>query len=141
MGVAKLPTITIGEEELQMKSFAGSKAIAVNPNCEYPQVAVALALFLGNEESQQLHYETRNIVPCNTKLLEQEEIQEDELVIAQNETFDETSILQPFVTAMNNYWTPAENFGKSIVNGEVTHDNAAELTDEFSASMNQSIID
>ena len=37
--------------------------------------------------------------------------------------------------------TPAENFGKSIVNGEVTLDNAAELTDQFSDSMNQSIVD
>ena len=124
-----------------MKSFAGSKAIGVNPNCEYPQVAVALALFLGNEESQKLHYEARNIVPCNTDLLAEEDIKKDELVVAQNETFDETSILQPFVTAMNNYWTPAENFGKSIVNGEVTLDNAAELTDQFSDSMNQSIVD
>ena len=141
LGIVKLPTITIGEEELQMKSFAGSKAIGVNPHCEYPQVAVALALFLGNEESQQLHYETRSIVPCNTDLLEQEEIQEDELVVAQNATFEETSIIQPFVSAMNNYWTPAENFGKSIVNGEVTLENAAELTDEFNVSMNTSIVD
>lgn len=141
LGVAKLPTFTVDGKDLQMKSFAGSKAIGVNPNCEYPQVAVALALFLGNEESQELHYEARNIVPCNTALLAEEDIKKDELVVAQNETFDETSILQPFVTAMNNYWTPAENFGKSIVNGEVTLDNAAELTDQFSDSMNQSIVD
>ena len=141
LGIAKLPTYNLDGEELQMKSFAGSKAIGVNPNCEYPQVAVALALFLGNEESQQMHYDSRSIVRCNTDLLEDEEIQKLELVIAQNETFDETSILQPFVSAMNNYWTPAENFGKSIVNGEVTLDNAEEMTDKLSDSMNQSIVD
>ena len=141
LGIAKLPTYNLDGEELQMESFAGSKAIGVNPNCEYPQVAVALALFLGNEESQQMHYDARSIVPCNTDLLAEEEIQKDELVIAQNETFDETSILQPFVSAMNNYWTPAENFGKSIVNGEVTLDNAEEMTDKLSDSMNQSIVD
>ena len=65
LGIAKLPTYNLDGEELQMESFAGSKAIGVNPNCEYPQVAVALALFLGNEESQQLHYDARSIVPCN----------------------------------------------------------------------------
>lgn len=141
LGIVKLPTYNLDSEDIQMESFAGSKAIGVNPNCEYPQVAVALALFLGNEESQQLHYDARSIVPCNTALLEEEDIQKDELVIAQNETFDETSILQPFVSAMNNYWTPAENFGKSIVNGEVTLDNAEEMTDKLSDSMNQSIVD
>ena len=141
LGIVKLPTYNLDGEDIQMESFAGSKAIGVNPNCEYPQVAVALALFLGNEESQQLHYDARSIVPCNTALLEEEDIQKDELVIAQNETFDETSILQPFVSAMNNYWTPAENFGKSIVNGEVTLDNAEEMTDKLSDSMNQSIVD
>ena len=45
------------------------------------------------------------------------------------------------LSAMNNYWTPAENFGKSIVNGEVTLDNAEEMTDKLSDSMNQSIVD
>ena len=88
-----------------------------------------------------MHYDARSIVPCNTALLEEEDIQKDELVIAQNETFDETSILQPFVRARNNYWTPAENFGKSIVNGEVTLDNAEEMTDKLSDSMNQSVVD
>ena len=130
LGIAKLPTYNLDGEDIQMESFAGSKAIGVNPNCEYPQVAVALALFLGNEESQQLHYDARSIVPCNTALLEEEDIQKDE-----------TSILQPVVSAMNNYWTPAENFGKSIVNGEVTLDNAEEMTDKLSDSMNQSIVD
>ena len=37
-----------------------------------------------------MHYDARSIVPCNTDLLAEEEIQKDELVIAQNETFDET---------------------------------------------------
>ena len=73
LGIAKLPTYNLDGEDIQMESFAGSKAIGVNPNCEYPQVAVALALFLGNEESQQMHYDARSIVPCNTDLLAEEE--------------------------------------------------------------------
>ena len=123
----------------QLLSFAGSKAIGVNPNCEYPQVAVALALYLGNEESQQSHYEARSIVPCNTNLLESDTVKNDALVTAQNDTFNNTSMIQPFVPKMSNFWTPAENFGKALLNGEVTHDNAAEQTEAFNTSLNTDV--
>ena len=130
---------TINGEEKQMKSFSGSKAIGVNPNCEYPQVAVALARYLGSADAQKAHYELRNVVPCNEELLSQ--ITDDALVTAQNDTFNNTSIIQPFVKNMSNYWTPAENFGKSLVNGEVTHDNAAEMTEKLNTSMNTSAVE
>lgn len=140
-GVTVLPSITIDGQECQMKSFAGSKAIGVNPNSQYPQVAVALAKFLGSAEAQQSHYELRSIVPCNTELLAQEEVKADALVVAQNATFDTTSILQPFVSKMGNYWTPAENFGNSLLNKEVTADNAAEMTESFNTSLNSSVVE
>ena len=47
-----------------------------------------------------------------------------------------TSILQPFVSKMNNCWTPVENMGKGIRNGSVTHDNAAEQTESMNEAMN-----
>ena len=139
LGIAKLPTYNLDGEDIQMESFAGSKAIGVNPNCEYPQVAVALALYLGNEESQQSHYEARSIVPCNTNLLESDTVKNDALVTAQNDTFNNTSMIQPFVPKMSNFWTPAENFGKALLNGEVTHDNAAEQTEAFNTSLNTDV--
>lgn len=135
-GAASLPCITINGEEKQMKAFAGSKAIGVNPNAENPQIAVALATFLGGADAQKSHYELRSIVPCNTELLKEEAVQNDALVAAQNSTFDNTSIIQPFVSAMGSYWGPAENFGTSIMNGEVTHDNAAEKTEALNESLN-----
>ena len=140
-GVTVLPSITINGEAKQMKSFAGSKAIGVNPNSQYPQVAVALAKFLGSADAQQSHYDLRSIVPCNTELLAQEAVQADALVVAQNATFDTTSILQPFVSKMGDYWTPAENFGNSLLNGEVTADNAAEMTESFNTSLNTSAVE
>ena len=42
---------------------------------------------------------------------------------------------------MSNYWTPAENMGKAFVNGEITHDNAAEKTEALNESMNTSVVD
>lgn len=139
-GVRTLPTVKIGDKDLQLKSFAGSKAIAVNPNCKYQQVAVALAKYLGGKEAQLEHYKLRNVIPCNSELLETDEIKNDVLVSAQNDTFNKTSIIQPFVSGMANYWTPAENFGKSIINGEVTHDNAATKTEEFNKSLNTAVV-
>ena len=140
-GVTSLPAITINGEEKQMKSFAGSKAIGVNPNCEYPQIAVALANYLGSADAQKAHYEMRSVIPCNTELLAEDAISADVLVTAQNDTFNNTSIIQPFVSKMGDYWTPAENFGKSLVNKEVTHDNAAEMTENFNTSMNTSAVE
>lgn len=137
MGVAALPTFTLNGEEKQMMAYAGSKAIGVNPNCDDMVAAVELAVYLGSAEAQRAHYELRNVIPCNTELLEEEEaISGDPLVMAQNNTFNYTSILQPFVSKMNNCWTPVENMGKGIRNGSVTHDNAAEQTESMNEAMN-----
>ena len=136
MGVAALPTFTLNGEEKQMYAYAGSKAIGVNSNTKYPVQAVELAIYLGSAEAQQLHYELRNVIPCNTELLADPAIASDALVAAQNDTFDRTSILQPFVASMNNCWTPVENMGKGIRSGTITHENAAEQTEAMNDAMN-----
>ncbi len=137
-GAKELPTITINGEQKQLMSFAGSKAIAVNPTSKNLQVAVALAKYLGGPKAQLSHYELRGIVPCNNELLMDPEITSDALVVAQNTTFNKTSIIQPFVDEMGNYWVAADNFGKSIVNGEVTLKNAKAKTEAFNESVNSS---
>lgn len=138
MGVTCLPTYTLNGEEKQMMAYAGSKAIAVNATSDNMVAAIQLAVYLGSAEAQKLHYELRNVVPCNTELLQDEEIASDMLVKAQNDTFDYTSILQPFVGAMSNCWTPVENMGKGIRNKTVTHENAAEQTQGMNDAMNSS---
>lgn len=136
MGVAALPTYTLNGEEKQMYSYAGSKAIGVNTSTDYMVQAVELAMYLGSAEAQQLHYELRGVIPCNTELNEDPAIAADEVVRAQNDTFDRTSKLQPFVAQMNNCWTPVENMGKAIRNGTVTRENAAEQTKAMNDAMN-----
>ena len=133
-----LPTINVGGADKALKAFAGSKAIGVNPNTEYPQVAVELAKYLGSAEAQKSHYELRNVVPCNTEVLSDATLAADPVVVAQNATFDTTSIIQPFVPAMNNYWSPAENYGKSLVSGEITADNVAEKVAALNDALNSS---
>lgn len=123
-GAVKLPTVNINGTEGQMRSFAGSKAIGVNPNCEDTEVAVALAKYLGSEECQQIRYETRGIIPT----LDSVEIGDDEVAKAQMDEISEASFLQPVLSEMDSYWTPAETMGNEIIQGDVTLDNAAEKT-------------
>jgi len=136
MGVASLPTYKINGQEKQMYAYAGSKAVGVNSHSKYMEQAVELAVYLSGMDAQREHYRMRNVIPCNTKLLEEKDIASDALVKAQNDTFNNTSILQPFVPAMVNVWVPIENMGKGIRNKSVTHENAKEQTEAMNAAMN-----
>lgn len=137
VGVAQLPTYTLSDgTTCQMKSFAGSKAIGVNPNSKNPEAAVALAAFLGSTEAQQAHYDMRSIIPTDKTIQVS-----DELAQAQMDTIANTSILQPLVSEMGNYWDPAANMGSELVAGTVTHENAAEKTEAMNESMNSSAVE
>ena len=127
MGVAALPTVNIGGTEGQMKSFIGSKAIGVNPNTENMQVSMALAAYLAGEDAQKDH---SNI---NISLAD------DPIATAVTNVMTDTSIMQPLVSEMSNYWSPAENMGKALVAGEITADNAAEKTEDMNTTMNTDI--
>ena len=136
MGVTSLPSYTLNGESKQMLAYAGSKAIGVNSHSDNMEASVALAVYLGSAEAQRAHYELRTVIPCNTELLKDKKISSDPLVVAQNDTFNNTSILQPFVSAMANCWTPVENMGKGIRNKSVTHENAKQQTEDMNAAMN-----
>ncbi len=136
LGIAPAPSFTINGELKQMKSFAGSKAIGVNPTtklyAEHPEVAVALAAYLGSTAAQQAHYDSRNIIPTDKNI----NVGTDALAKAQMDTMSYASIVQPLQADMGNYWTPAQSMGEELVAGTVTHDNAAEKTEAMNDSMN-----
>ena len=131
VGIVAPPKYTLNGKEFQLKAFAGSKAIGVNPTSKNPEVAVALASFLGSAKAQQDHYDLRNIIPTDTSLKVS-----DALAKAQMDTMDFASIVQPLQSGMAQYWTPAESMGKEIVAGTVTHENAAEKTESMNKAMN-----
>lgn len=129
-GCAQLPSFKAGEYAGTMKSFAGSKAIGVNPTCENMDVAVALAVYLGNAECQKIRYEVRGVVPLDSTGID------DVMLNAITDTVNNTSVAQPLVSEMNGWWNPAEAFGKAIVAGDVTHDNAKDKLDTFVGNVN-----
>lgn len=132
--VATLPTFNLGGEQVQMKAFSGSKAIGYNPNTSNPQVAAKFAEFLASSESQKIHFQKNGVIPADQTLATDEEVSADPVAVALFETVGSNSILQPTFKAMSDFWDPAENFGKAIMNGEVTADNAAEKTDAWMAA-------
>ncbi|MDE7434710.1 MAG: extracellular solute-binding protein [Lachnospiraceae bacterium] len=134
MGVAALPKATIDGNEVQLKSFMGSKALGVNANTENMQVAMSLAAYLASEEAQLAHYEMRSILPSNVNIAV-----EDDIATAVTNVMKDTSITQPLIATMSRYWNPAENMGKAIVAGEVTHDNAEQKTEDMNTAMNTDI--
>lgn len=83
-----------------------------------------------------LHYELRDAIPCNTEIIDRPEFANNEVVMAQNDTFDRTSKLQPFVSKMNNFWAPMENMGKGVRNSSVTKHNAKEQTIAMNNAIN-----
>ncbi|MGM9934037.1 extracellular solute-binding protein [uncultured Clostridium sp.] len=136
-GVTKLPTITLNGEQKQLKSFAGSKVVGVNPTCKNMEQAVALAAYLGGEESQKLHFTVRGYTPTWKSVTEMPEVKADPVAAAQTLEINEASVTQPLVKNMNNFWTPMEALGKSIVQGDVTLESAADATKQMGESINK----
>ena len=133
---AQLPTITINGEAKQLRAFAGSKCIGVNPNCKNQKAALQLALFLGSKDAQLAHYTNGNIAPCHPELANDPTIAADVAVSALIKSIAASSVGQPTIPEMGTYWAAAGNMASEIINGTVTHENAAEKTEAFQAAIN-----
>lgn len=131
------PAIEIDEEEKQLKSFGGTKAIGVNPACKNPKAAAALAAWLGSSDAQLSHYEYNGTAPVSVKLrTENEEIASNPAFRAALDTVSSASVMQPSIPEMSAFWDAAEAMGNAIYNGDVTHANAEQKTEDFNRSLN-----
>lgn len=126
LGACQLPTVTINGEAKSLKSFAGSKAVGVNPNSKNPKAAMQFAAYLASTEGQLLRYQVRSAIPVATVLAEDPEIASDIVAVAILNTIANTSVLQPSLPEMGNWWSPIETLGRNIVAGKVTAENGAE---------------
>ena len=122
LGCAMLPTFTMNGTDYQMKSFASNKAVGVNPNASNPKAAMQLAQFLTSAESLKLRYELSGYIPAANG------VEVDSATVAViNEQMANATIAQPVLAEMANFWDPVKNFGLNILNGSITHDNAADM--------------
>ena len=136
LGAAQLPTIRINGQNKQLKAFAGSKAVGVNAYTKYPQAAMEFAAFITTPAAQKAHYKAWSIIPTSLALANDSEIKADPVAMAQMNCINNTSVIQPVIPEMGNYWNAASDMGIWIYNGEVTRDNAAEVTQEFESMLN-----
>ena len=131
---AALPTFKTESGEHQMKSFAGSKAVAYNPNSKHPEMAAKFAAFLGSKKSQQIAYEKQGVIPSDKSLADS--VKSDPAAVAQMETIAKTSVLQPTVPEMGTFWDPTQTLGAAIAGKkDVTESNAAEKTAEYAKGL------
>jgi arabinogalactan oligomer/maltooligosaccharide transport system substrate-binding protein len=136
-GAAQPAGYTLDGKQVQLKAFAGSKAVAFNPNASNPKVAAQFAAFLGSTDAQKAHYELRGIIPSDKSLANESAVAADPVAVAQMNTTKNASVLQPTVPKMANFWDPTAAFGKAILSGDVNASNAAAKTEAWNASMNK----
>ena len=79
----------------------------------------------------------RGVVPTIKSLLNNDKVKEDIAAKAQADTIANTSVLQPTITEMSNFWDPTQNFGKALVEKSVTPDNAAQKTEDWVNQLNK----
>ena len=129
LGCAVLPKFTANGTDYQMKSFAGNKAVGVNPNAKNPKAAMELAAFLTSPEALLSRYELSGYTPAASACVEADVIKANPTVVVLNDQMANCAIVQPVIAEMNSYWDPVKNFGLNILNGTITADNAKEMID------------
>ena len=117
----KLPTYTLGDEQIQMGSAFGYKFIGVNAYSENIGWAAVLAEYLTNEESQVARFDARQIGPTNLAAAEADSVKANAAVSA--------AVAQaPYgvIQAVGQkYWDPTATFGEMIAQGQLSVDDEA----------------
>ena len=136
LGAVAAPTVMVNGAPAQLKAYAGSKAVGVNPNAANQKAAMDFAAFLASADSQLLRFQLRNITPAVTALSENAEVAASIVATAESNTMAFASVAQPTIAEMNPVWGPVGTFGTNIADGMVTRDNVVESVDAMDAQLN-----
>ena len=119
----KLPTFTVGDQEVQQGSVAGYKYIGVNGYSENSGWAVLLADYLSNEEAQQKFFDERESGPSNKNVGASDAIKEN---VALSALAQQSEYAQAQKVG-GKYWDPAKTFGELIAQGTLAADDDAAI--------------
>lgn len=136
LGAVAAPTVMIGGEAKQLKAYAGSKAVGVNPNAKNQKAAMQFAAFLASADSQLLRFQLRNITPAVTALSENADVAASIVAVAESATMAYASVAQPTIAEMDPVWGPVGTFGTNIADGMITRDNVNESVDALNDQLN-----
>ena len=137
LGAVAAPTVMINGAPAQLKAYAGSKAVGVNPNAKNMKAAMQFAAFLASADSQLLRFQLRNITPAVTALAENADVAASIVATAESNTMAFASVAQPTIAEMNPVWGPIGTFGTNLADGTVTKDNVAEMVDLLNSQLNE----
>ena len=136
LGAAPAPTVMMNGAPAQLKAYAGSKAVGVNPNAKNQKAAMQFAAFLASADSQLLRFQLRNITPAVTALAENADVAASIVAAAESATMANTSVAQPTIAEMNPVWGPVGTFGTNLADGAVTAENLKDSVDAMDAQLN-----
>lgn len=111
----KLPTFTVGDQQVQMGSAFGYKFVGVNAYAENIGWAAVLAEFLTNEEAQTARFDARQIGPTNLVAVESDAVKANLAITAVIEQ-SEFGVIQK---VGGKFWDPAATFGENIAQGKI----------------------
>lgn len=114
----KLPTYTIGDEQVQQGSVAGFKFTGVNGMSENIGWAVLLAEYLTNEDAQTQFFAQRESGPTNLNVAASEEVSAN---IAQA-ALAEQSAYGVVQMVGDKFWDPTATLGENIAQGTLSVD-------------------
>ena len=137
LGAVAAPTVMIGGAPAQLKAYAGSKAVGVNPNAQNMKAAMEFAAFLASADSQLLRFQLRNITPAVTALSENADVAASIVATAESDTMAYASVAQPTIAEMNPVWGPIGTYGTNLADGTVTAENVAEMVDLLDGQLNE----
>ena len=136
LGAVAAPTVKINGADAQLKAYAGSKAVGVNPNAKNQKAAMQFAAFLASSDSQLLRFQLRNITPAVTALGENADVAASIVAVAESNTMAYASVAQPTIAEMDPVWGPVGTFGTNLADGMVTADNIKDSVDAMDAQLN-----
>lgn len=123
VGFAKLPTINVNGEDLQMVSLYGYKALAVNSSTKFPRTAQALAYYLTGEECQKQRAEELAWGPTN-KAVADTDLVKNSLDLAASVEQAKYAVPQVHI---GNFWDPLGALGSELVKDDCNPDDLAAM--------------
>lgn len=128
MGVVKLPTITLDGNQVQLKSFGGTKLCGVNALTKVPADAMKLAEWLTNEQNQVKRFKDRGMGPSNIVAANNDDVKANSIISVISEQF---KYAVPQSNVLGGFWTPAEAFGNALETKDYGGKTLQELLDEM----------
>lgn len=116
----KLPTIEIGGKATQMVSFSNFNLYGVNSHTKQTYGAMKLAEYLSGEDSQKTAFQQRNATPTNLTLVKDTTLLNSNIAAGACAKQTQSSVLQPSIDQIANFWTPMANLGSQIEQGKTT---------------------